>query len=381
VRPRDRLLAAVNGEEIFPVPVDVMENRIYPELESGLRRYYGLAEDDQEGLLVALGAHMRWGKPPYVGPPLEDSLVQPDSSFPYRRATRNIWGSWNGSNTWADMFDRPLLSAETVADVEEHRWPDPDWFDYGRLGLGADALLEDYLPVSDWAERHADYARVVGAFDPVFGRIMDMCGMERGLEHMASRPDLVHAMVAHIGDFLEEYYRRVASECRGHIDFLEFGDDFAGQQGMLLSPRRWREYFLPLWKRLFAVAHEHDMKVLLHACGSIRAVLGDLIDAGLDVFQTVQVTASGMSPEELKREFGADLAFHGGMDTQHILPRGTSDDVRSEARHLIDVMGKGGGYVLSTMHLLMDDVPVDNVVAMYDESRSYQPDWAAGAVH
>ena len=202
---------------------------------------------------------------------------------------------------------------------------------------------------------------------------MDICGMQRGLFLMGARPDLIHAMVGHIGEFLEEYYRRIAQAGRGYIDFLAFGDDFASQSGMMINPDHWRDYFLPLWKRLFAIAHDHDMKALMHSCGSIRPVLGDLIDAGLDVFDVVQVTAQGMEPEGLKRDFGAHVTFYGGVDTQHVLPMGTPDQVRQEVRRLIDTLGRGGRYILASMHLLMDDVPFENVLAMYDEARSYIP--------
>jgi uroporphyrinogen decarboxylase len=376
MKPRDRLLAAVAGKEVWPTPVDVMENLIYPRLETGLRRHFGLAEADHEGVLVSLGAHTRWGKPLYVGPPLEQAPFQPPSTFPAKKAFRSIWGSWTGMNTYTDEIPRPLSQVETVADVDAHCWPNPDWFDYGRIGWSLDDA-DAFLPMAHWARRHADYARIIGGFDPVFSRIMDLCGMEVGLALMAARPDLVHALVAHIGEFHEEYYRRIAEAARGHADFIGFGDDFAGQEGMLVSPARWREYFLPLWRRLFEIAHQNDLNAVLHSCGAIRPVLGDLIDAGLDVFEVVQVTARGMDPAELKREFGAHLTFYGGIDTQHILPHGTPDDVRRQVRRLLDVFSLGGRYILANTHYLMDDVPVENALAMYDEAHTYRPHWAS----
>jgi len=380
MKPRDRLLAAVAGKEVWPIPVDVMENLIYPRLEAGLCQHFGLAEADHEGVLFSLGAHTRWGKPLYIGPPLEEAPFQPPSAFPARKATRSIWGSWAGMNTYTDELERPLSHVETVADVDAHCWPNPDWFDYGRIGWNLDDA-DAFLPMAQWARRHADYARIIGGFDPFFSRIMDLCGMEVGLILMTARPDMVHAMVAHIGEFHEEYYGRIAEAARGHADFIAFGDDFAGQQGMLVRPEKWREYFLPLWRRLFDIVHRKSLKVVLHSCGAIRPVLGDLIDAGLDVFEVVQVTARGMDPAELKREFGAHLTFCGGMDTQHILPHGTLDDVRRQVRRLADVFGVGGRYILANMHLLMDDVPVENALAMYDEAHTYRADWASLDLH
>jgi uroporphyrinogen decarboxylase len=372
MKPRERFLTAVNHQEVFPIPTDVMENTLYPGLEAGLCQHFGLAGTDLEGLLKALNAHARWGKPAYIGPPLEEAPFQPPNPFPAKKATRSIWGSWSGMNTYTDEIERPLANAESIADIEAHSWPDPDWFDYGRIGWHFQDSPDDYLPVADWAAQHGDYVRIVGGFEPVFSRIMDLCGMQVGLTHMATRPDLVEAMTAHIGDFLEEYYRRIARAGQGYIDILAFGDDFAGQQGMLLSPGSWREFFLPLWRRLFAVAHQYEMKAMMHMCGAVRPVLADLIDVGLDIYEVVQVTTAGMDAAGLKHNFGRHLVFYGGVDTQSLLPNGSPEDVRDQVRRLIEILGEGGGYVLASQHLLMDDVPVENVLAMYDEAYTYR---------
>ena len=370
MNPRERVLAAINGEEVLPVPFDVFENGFYPRLRAGLAQHFGVDKDDYEALLRALGACMRWARPLYVGPtPEEDVSQQP--VYPLTKVFRNIWGTWDGLETYYDGLARPLRAAETIADIDAHAWPDPDWFDYERIGSLWD-IPEGYVPVAQWAAERSDFARHGTGWNPVFSRVMDMFGMETGLMHLADRPDLIHATVAHIGEFLEEFYRRFARAGQGHYDFLGFGDDFASQKGMMLTPNMWREYFLPLWKRLFAIAHQHGMKASMHSCGSIRPVLGDLIDAGLDILEVVQVTAVGMEPANLKREFGRHLAFYGGIDTQRILPLGNPTDVRREVRRLIDTLGKGGRYILASMHFLMDDVPVENVLAMYDEATTYR---------
>jgi len=368
--PRDRVLASLEGNPVFPVPTDVFENGLHPKLEEKLLQHYGLAEGAHEELLRALGACLRWAKPLYVGPRPEEDLSR-EPTYPHQKVTRNIWGTWDGWATYYDGIDRPLRSAETVAEVEAHYWPSADWFDYSRVGWVWNTP-DSHLPIAQWAAVTTDYARLGGGWNPIFCRIMDLYGMETGLMHLAARPDLIHATVEQIGQFLEKFYLRLASAGKGYYDFLAFGDDFASQRGMLLSLSHWRRYFLPVWKRLFAIAHEHGMKTVLHSCGSVRAVLGDLIDAGLDVLQVVQVTAVGMEPAELKREFGRHLAFYGGMDTQHIMPSGRTSDVRIQTRRLIDILGKGGRYIFSTMHFLMDDVPLENALAMYEEAKSYR---------
>lgn len=108
-----------------------------------------------------------------------------------------------------------------------------------------------------------------------------------------------------------------------------------------------------------------------HSCGAVRPLIADLVDCGFDISENVQITSAGMNPIELKREFGRHLTFYGAMDTQAI-PRGSPDDVRCEVRRLIDILGEDGHYIFTTCHFLLDDVPVENVVAMYEEANSYR---------
>ena len=365
------MLAAVSGKETYPVPVDVVCNLIHPGLESRLLQR--LHVEDREDLLRVLGAHIRWANPKYVGPPLEKAAVQPPDPWPNEYAYRNIWGAYTGLNTYSgDVVERPLRDVESVADVDRHPWPDPEWYDYGTVVPNVSSTT-DHVSMRQWAEENADYARVIGGYEPIFGRICDLCGFEATLVKTATEPAVVHALVAYITDFLEEYYRRVAEAGQGYVDILAYGDDFASQNGLLLRPDKWREYFKDSWTRLFAVAHEHGMKAQFHSCGAIRPVIGDLIDAGMDIFEVVQTRARDMDPVELKREFGGDLTFYGTVDVQEVLPRYTADAVRAEVRRLIDVFAQGGRYILSSSHLLLSDVPLENVLAMYDEAKTYRP--------
>jgi uroporphyrinogen decarboxylase len=370
--PRERYLAATEGEEVYPVPVDVTTNLIHPDLESQIIER--LKVGDRESLFDILRAHLRWGNVSYVGPPLELAPVQPHDPWPNKHAYKNIWGAYSGLNTYSDDFvERPLRDAQTVGDVERHAWPDPGMFDYTLVVPNLWYGTGRSQPLAQWAQDNADYARIIGGYEPIFGRICDLCGIEEALVKTATEPDLVRAMVAYITDFLEEWYEGIGEAGQGYVDILAFGDDFAGQTGMLLSPRKWREYFKDSWARLFAVAHKYGMKAHLHSCGGIRPIIPDLIDAGLDVLEVVQIRAKGMDPRELKREFGADLTFYGTVDVQDVLPNYTPENVRREVRRLIDVFGPGGRYVLTSSHLLWPDVPPENVIAMYDEANSYVP--------
>jgi uroporphyrinogen decarboxylase len=370
--PRDRVLAALNKSEVYPVAVDVFENGMWPQLEASLSQHFGLAADDHERLLDALGSCVRWAMPRYIGPPLETYPGAAEPVYPARRIYRNIWGTWEGLETYSEVLYRPLRYAQSVSDVHAHKWPDPDRFDYQRVGWFWHTP-ETAEPVAVWSARHSEYGRLIGVWNPVFSRVMDLFGMEAGLVNLAARPDLIDATVGHIGDYLIEHNRRMARAARGLFDIHAHGDDFGGQNGMLLSPDMWRKYFLPLWRKIFDISHQNGLKAQLHSCGSIRPVIPDLIDAGLDILEVVQITAQDMDPVELKREFGRDLTFYGAFDTLHILPYGSPVEVRREARRLIDIFSKDGGYILSTTHFMFDEVPPENVLALYDEAGSYRP--------
>ncbi len=120
-----------------------------------------------------------------------------------------------------------------------------------------------------------------------------------------------------------------------------------------------------------AIKSRSDAKIFLHSCGSVYAIIEDLIEIGIDVLNPVQVAATNMEPEKLKKEFGDRLAFWGAIDTQHVLPFGTPDEVRAEVRRVIDCLGKGGGYIVASVHNLQPEVPPENIIAMFDEARLY----------
>ena len=121
-------------------------------------------------------------------------------------------------------------------------------------------------------------------------------------------------------------------------------------------------------------AHKHDKKFLLHVCGAVRPLLPMIIDAGVDVLEPIQIRAEGMEPEGLKRDFGKDLCFYGGIDLQRVLCRGTPQAVSDEVKRLIDVLGKDGGYIVGPGHTYIQiDAPMENIIAMYETAYEYRP--------
>ncbi len=153
-----------------------------------------------------------------------------------------------------------------------------------------------------------------------------------------------------------------------YIDIILFGDDLGGQTGPLISPQMYRQMVKPFHQRLWGRAKElADVKVMLHCCGGVRELMYDLIDAGLDAINPVQINAAGMDPAALKIDFGEKITlWGGGCDTRDILPHGSPDQVADHVRQLVRLLRRGGGFVFQQVHNILADVPAENVTAMFD---------------
>jgi len=158
------------------------------------------------------------------------------------------------------------------------------------------------------------------------------------------------------------------------VDVIRFGDDLGMDNGPLMSPDTYRAIFKPRHAALNAYVHERcSARTFLHSCGSIHALLPDLIEAGVDIINPVQISARDMEPAKLKAEFGADITFWGGgADTRVVLPRGTPDAVRDHVRRNIEAFAPGGGFVFATAHNMLPDVPPQNIEAVFEAIDEYR---------
>jgi len=188
------------------------------------------------------------------------------------------------------------------------------------------------------------------------------------LAMLAGEPKRVHAFLDRLVEIhlknLEVFLGAVGSS----IDVIVFGDDLGMQTGPQMSPRMYREFFKPrhaaMWRRAKELA---PVKVMLHCCGGVRELLRDLIEAGLDAINPVQISCSGMAAGELKREFGKDITFWGGgCDTRFVLPGATPAEVRAHVRKQVETLSPGGGFVFQQVHNVLADVPAANIAAMFD---------------
>ncbi len=190
---------------------------------------------------------------------------------------------------------------------------------------------------------------------------------------MAGDPDVTHNFLDHLVELHLKNLEDFLSAVGPYIDVVLFGDDLGMQNGPQMSPRMYREYFKPrhalMWKRAKELA---DVKVMLHCCGGVRELLPDLIDAGLDAINPVQISCKGMDAASLKRDFGDSMVFWGGgCDTQTVLANGTPDEVREHVRGQICTLAPGGGFVFQQVHNILANVPPRNIVAMFEAAGEF----------
>jgi uroporphyrinogen decarboxylase len=201
----------------------------------------------------------------------------------------------------------------------------------------------------------------------VFEMYWRLRGMEKAMLDLALDPRLAHEMYSRCADFA--ILLGEAACDRFPLDWLWTGDDVASQLGLMLSPRTWREMVKPHLARIFALAKRRGLWVAYHCCGSLRSIVEDLVEIGMDVLNPVQCDCPGMDPLELKREFGGRLAFMGGVDTHGVLPNGSVTDVRRATASLLQGMDAGsGGYILAASHTIPPETPDDNIFALYAEA-------------
>lgn len=375
---RQRVQTALSHQEPDRVPFDLggtTVTGIHVTAYRKLRDYLNLPPvevriDDLVEQLAALDADVADRLQPDCG------RVAPAAPSFYQRTFRDEgdyvvfadeWGiDWampKQGGFFYDMVRHPLAEASSLGDLREYRWPDPT--DPGRFaGLGERAR----------AIRQEGKAVVLA---PHCVGPTEMHAFLRGwLQYyldFALNPDLVGYLLDQIVELKMGYWERALEVVGEDVDVVMEADDFAGQYRMLISPDTFRTMLKPRYARLFGFIKDHtSAKLLLHSCGAMRSVIGDLIDCGVDVLNPVQKSAAGMDLFELKREFGHHLVFWGGgVDTQRVFSSGTPDQVREDVRQSIEALAPGGGFVFATVHNTQANVPPENFMAMWEALQTY----------
>jgi len=197
--------------------------------------------------------------------------------------------------------------------------------------------------------------------------------MDTFLLNMAMNPDFSVALLAKITEKCKQMMDVFLKETGEYLDIIKIGDDLGTQENLLISPKMYREMLKPFHADLIAFAKERtDAKVFFHTDGDVFNLIEDLIEIGVDILNPVQTSAGRMSDlEGLKERYGDRITFCGAIDTHSVLPNGTPNEVQQEVRRVIQALGPGGGYMVASVHTIMNDVPAENVLAMVDAVEKY----------
>lgn len=318
-----------------------------PYVGERLLKKYNFSEFEQ--VYEKFDIDIRSIEPDYIGPKLKEYY---DNN---QLVHETYWGSlkkmvWTGKEYHWHTFFRPLDECKTVRDVDNYKWPSTEWF--------------DYESVKSKCDKYRDKAIITGHPGPFQVATTDLRNMEKLFIDMVQNPEVAHRIYDKMVEFELEYYERIMIAADGQIDILRPHDDYGTQDRLLFSPDMWKDYFAENTGKLAELAHKYNAFYMQHSCGAIRPVIPELIKCGVDILEPIQ-KVRGMEPEELKKEFGDKLAFHGGIDTQGLLPNGSTEDVVRETKYYIDTLGANGGYILMASQGFEGDVPVENIEAMY----------------
>ena len=355
---RERVLTALAHNEPDRVPWDFWATS---EVMERLRKHLSLADDE------AVFRHFDVDLRSVYGPSLAGQQMKTHPGG----LVEDLWGvkrevvTVEGRGyrwTYKHLVESPLASAETVADIEKYAgWPDPTRWDYSRIAESC--RKHEGFAVVNMGDRLDRTAQLKPA--------MYLRGVEQILVDLAMNPEIADAIFEHIYQYFMTYNRRVFEAAEGRIDIFMMGDDFGSQHGPIVSREMWRRFFKRRFRDYIELAHAFNIKVMHHTCGSVRELLPEFIDCGLDILQSVQPQAEGMDLAKLKKEFGKDIAFHGSIDIQGALPQGSPEDVRREVKTRMEAGKKDGGFIISTAHNILPDTPTENILALFDAYREY----------
>jgi uroporphyrinogen decarboxylase len=374
VTSRERVIAALSHEQPDFVPLDLggtRDSSIVLEGYERLKRHFGIASKSviwsrmlgavrvDEAILRELCIDTR-------GIGLGTSTVQGDTETG-ENSYRDYWGIERvklEDSYYYDIGRSPLSGDITRSDILKYQWPDPDDVEFYR----------DLIPQVRWFRENTDCA-VVFSVPSAFVHVSQYIrGFEDWYCYFEVGTELLELLFDCILDINIRITEKALKEIGQEVDVVACADDLGTQRGLQISREHYKKYIKPRHARYFQQIHDmSSAKLLFHSCGSIADILEDLIEIGVDAVNPVQVSAAGMDPAGLKKEYGGRLAFWGAIDSQRVLPTGSISDVKKSVEETIEHLGEGGGYILSAVHNIQPDVPLGNILAMFGHAREYVP--------
>ncbi len=367
---RERILTALNHRQPDRLPMDLGSARftgMVKQAHDRLCEHLGLGEpgglvdmmqqlyDVDERVMEHLGVDAR--SVSLSGPDAGGDQMLPDGRH------KDEWGVVRvrpeGCHYY-ELQECPLAGEITAADIANFPFPDPT--DAGRFrGLRQRALR---------LKQETPYAVIFNARYHLVHQTQYLRGFEDWYCDLAGDQELFQCLMDAVLDNLLELNRRAFAELGDVIDIVAMGDDIGLQDRPVCSLPMYRRLIRPYQERIVADIRQHTKaKILYHTCGAVFPYINDFIEIGIDALNPVQVSAKNMEPEKLQRDFGGRIAFWGGIDSQHLLPHGSPEEVAAEVKRLFGILGGNGGWVLAAVHNIQPDVPPENVMAMFETGK------------
>ena len=350
ILPRERVELALSHMQPDRVPTDFWS---VPEVITKLQKYFKV--DTEEEVLSALQIDVREINPVYIGPALR---VMPDGSY-YKHMGHHVRNVSNAFSTYEEYISFPLAYANSVDDLRKYEyWPNPDNYDYENLVDRIGNLHDRY------------YIKLFSG--GLFELAWELRGLEQFYMDMVLNPEMVHFTMQKLTDFFVEYVKRTMQVAGEKYDAVYTYDDIASQRALLVSKSMWSELIKPYHVQLGNTIKSFGKKVLYHSCGAIYDMLDELKELPIDILNPIQPLAVGMDIEKIKKNYGSRFTFHGGIDIQYLLPYGTKQEIVESVGRTIDILGKDGGYILTTAHNIQNDTSAENIETMYTAARNHK---------
>ena len=340
---QERVKISLEWKEPDRVPIQIAAT---PEIRDRLTEYFG-----GRNILEVLGVDFR-----SVAGVWRGRVKESCGGMSY-----DIWGVGyrevrNQFGVYDEACDLTLAGIKTMDDFYKYPWPDVS--DY------------DFSTIEEQCGQHRGFAISFGGagMPDIVNGISRGRGMEKVLMDLAMEDEVGMAIIDKRVGFYYEYLKRGLEAAKGKIDIVRLGEDCGTQNGRLVSPEVFEMVFVPRLKKFYDLAHQFGAKAMMHSCGDTHEIMPAFMGMGLDILDAMQPEPPGMEPEKIRKMCYGKLAFCGLISTQQTLPHGTVEECRREARHRIDVIGKGGGYIFSPAHQLQPDTPLDNIIAVYEEA-------------
>jgi uroporphyrinogen decarboxylase len=345
---KERVMTALRWQEPDRVPIQIY---LTPEIEARLQAHFHTTD-----LLHVFGVDLRFIGAEWKGPlkPEHDGVFYDVWGIGYRNAVYEF-------GAYPEACDLSLARITTMDEFNAYPWPNVDDYDFSTLAAQC--------------ERYASFAVCVGGagMPDIVNGVSRGRGMEQVLLDIATHDEVGMAIIDRRVDFYYEYLKRALQAARGKIDIVCLGEDCGTQKGRLVSPATFERVFRPRLQKFYALAHEYGAQAMMHSCGDTSDLQPTFIEMGLDVLDAMQPEPPGMRDiEGLRAKTRGKLAYCGLISTQQTLPHGTVDECRAEARHRLDVIAQGGGYIFSPAHCIQPDTPLENILAVFEEALGRQ---------